>query len=102
MGLDVYMDKRLGKDNYEDVCYWRRRPSIVDYVNQIRGEAIENNEYEPLNKEQVLTLQELVLENWKFNKDLEDKHLYEYDMKQISEALLFLEKEEVIYFMASW
>lgn len=102
MGLDIYFDKRIKKDEYIDVAYWRRRQSIIGYVNEVLGFNVENSEHEQLNKKQILKVQDLILERWGERDNDDEKEEFQYDMRQISEVLLELSTEEFIYFMASW
>jgi len=102
MGMDIYMEERLGKNEYEEVCYWRRHAYLIDHVERAVGFRPENGEYEPLNLKQMLLVQEYVLEACGERDDDDELGEFVYSLGQISKALIFLQKNEYIWFMASW
>jgi len=108
MGMDLWFEERLSKTKMNDneIAYWRNDLYIKDYVEQVTGETVENEDRKeiPVDMKQMLHLQGLLLEemNYEGPTDPDTLDNQVYDLNQVAKCLLFLATHEFIWFSASW
>lgn len=108
MGMDIWFEERLSKTKFNDkeIAYWRNKHHIIDCVEQVTGEKVENEDKKeiPVNITQMLGIQGILLKSMN-EADYMDQEMMDdllYDLNQIAKCLVFLSRNEYIWFSASW
>jgi len=126
MGLDIYIEHKVKRDEFIEVAYWRNRRDIVELFSRVTGEKVDNDgeDHYPINFKQLLKMQEFLIEDfrnctennkrelYRIHGEVPESHVefedetynFERDLEQIAKCItkMICTESEFVWFDASW